>query len=51
MYATFPLQGQHMRGSDDKQRVATRMWLGDPVTIICKFVNKEMFSAITSYIN
>jgi hypothetical protein len=51
MYTTFPLQGQHMHGSDDKQVVVTRMWLGDPVTIICKFVDKEIFSKITSYIN
>ncbi len=42
MYATFPLQGQHMNGSDEKQIVVTTMWLGDPVTIISKFIGKEI---------
>ncbi len=44
MYATLPLQGQHMNGSDENQILVTRMWLGDPVTVISKFICKEMLS-------
>ena len=45
MYSTFPLQGQHMNGADDNQIVVGRMWLGDPITIISKFVGEEIFSS------
>jgi len=33
-----------MNGSDANQIIVTRMWLGDPITVISKFIDKEILS-------
>jgi hypothetical protein len=50
MSSTFPLQGEHMRRPSNVKNIVTLMSLGDPVTIVSKFIDQRMLSFnLTSY--